>query len=352
MRKMLGIAGTLVLCSAAAWAEDEPDRSKLSFEENVIINTACSMALRHGDASYHSCVSQQIAALQEHPTPDRSSLTPSKARAVERKCSYYRNVGIAEYNDCLKGAIAGPTAERDKGVGDDLAPNFAKLFADGDDANAKPKATAPVENLPSPASTLPKLNEHVEQTRLSPEDLFKKVKPSVFVVVAARSQRDARDREYMQGSAVAISDHLLLTNCHVVKDRGWIKVAQGNSSDLATLVAGDYPSDRCVLKAEKMTLTPVAGVRPIDSLTVGEPAFAVGAPFSLELTLSEGLVSSVRKTASRNLVQTSAPISPGSSGGGLFDSRGNLIGVTTMAFRSTLNAQNLNFAIAAADFWK
>ena len=78
--------------------------------------------------------------------------------------------------------------------------------------------------------------------------------------------------------------------------------------------------------------------------------FAIGAPRSLERTLSEGLVSGLRHQPGRNLVQTSAPVSPGSSGGGLFDEKGNLIGITTLA--SLVGAQNLNFAVAASDFWE
>ena len=65
-------------------------------------------------------------------------------------------------------------------------------------------------------------------------------------------------------------------------------------------------------------------------------------------TLSEGLISNLRAEGHRNIVQTTAPVSPGSSGGGLFDERGNLIGITTSQITS---AQNLNFAIAASDYW-
>ena len=71
--------------------------------------------------------------------------------------------------------------------------------------------------------------------------------------------------------------------------------------------------------------------------------------FDLENTLGEGIVSGLRKRRDVDLVQTTAPISPGSSGGGLFDASGNLIGITTFLLR---DGQNLNFAIAADTFWK
>ena len=69
----------------------------------------------------------------------------------------------------------------------------------------------------------------------------------------------------------------------------------------------------------------------------------------LELTVAEGLVSSKRTHKGSKLVQTSAPISHGSSGGGLFDARGELLGITTFYFAG---GQNLNFAVAAEDFAK
>jgi S1-C subfamily serine protease len=67
----------------------------------------------------------------------------------------------------------------------------------------------------------------------------------------------------------------------------------------------------------------------------------------LELTAAEGIVSSKRTFNQSRVIQTSAPISQGSSGGGLFDGRGHLLGITTFQFRV---GQNLNFAVAADEF--
>jgi S1-C subfamily serine protease len=66
--------------------------------------------------------------------------------------------------------------------------------------------------------------------------------------------------------------------------------------------------------------------------------------------LTQGLISGLRNYDGRNLVQTDAPLSPGNSGGGLFDESGNLIGITTLASRA--GVQNLNFAVAASDYWE
>jgi S1-C subfamily serine protease len=185
---------------------------------------------------------------------------------------------------------------------------------------------------------------------MSAAELYKSVEKSVFVVVATATLADARARNVLQGSAVAVSDNLLLTNCHVVEGRPLIKILQDKTVDDATLVAAEPKSDRCVIKASTLKLVPVAGITSFDSLAVGTRAFAIGAPRSLERTLSEGLVSGLRHQPGRNLVQTSAAVSPGSSGGGLFDEHGNLIGITTLGSNS--GAQNLNFAISAADYWE
>lgn len=356
MRKMLGIVGSLVLCSAAAWGETEgPDRSVLSYDENVVINIACAKAQKLGDDYYRSCVAQQIAALKDHPTPDRADVTPEKARTIVARCDRFRHIGLGEYNDCVKGVIDGKQADAEKktdkaNVTDDVAPSFARFLRDDPDGTVQATPVA-ATTVPGPAEVLPKLSDRVENKELSAQQVFQKVKHSVFVVVAAFNRADLHQLYASQGSAVAISEHLLLTNCHVVKGRTVIKIGQEDLVDTATLVAADYNADRCVLKADKLTLTPVAGVRSVDSLTVGERAFAVGTPLGLELTLSEGLVSSVRHGNNRSLVQTSAAINSGSSGGGLFDDRGNLIGITSLLLTNRLGASQ-NFAIAAADFWK
>jgi S1-C subfamily serine protease len=316
------MVSSLVLVGTS-WAL--PDRSALSFDENATINYACTHALKQGNDAFQNCVAAQMAMLPEHPTPDRSSLSRARARNIDRECGYLRNVGIGQYNDCVKEAIAAPEKPSEKAPDDDLAVNYAKVFTADADAD-KPKAIPVVaKSLPPPVEALPALPTHVEDKVLAPSDVFKKVGDSVFVVLASQSMAEARARNINQGSAIAVSDHLLLTNCHVVKDRPEIKVYQGDKHANATLVAADMKTDRCVIKVESMTLTPVTGIRSIDTLSVGERVFAIGTPISFERTLSEGLISGLRKKSSLNLVQTSAAVSPGSSGGGLFDERGNLI---------------------------
>lgn len=352
MRKMLAILASFALCGTA-FAGDLPDRSTLSYEENATINTACAGATAQGASAFQACVMKQIAALQEHPTPDRSELSPSRNRAILSDCSYLRRTGIAPYNDCIRAAMAAPQPKpsTEEKTDDELRPNYTQYFTENASDKPQPVKVA-MASLPKPGAVLPQRPDHIEQKSLSAADLFKKVERSVFVVLASPSLADARTRNISQGSAVAISEHLLLTNCHVVRDRPLIKIMQDQKAIKAeaTLVAADPDADRCVLEAKELTLVPIGGIRSLDSLTIGERVFAVGSPFSLERTLSEGLISGIRHNVGRNLIQTSAPVSPGSSGGGLFDDRGNLIGITTLG--STARAQNLNFAVAASDFWR
>lgn len=187
----------------------------------------------------------------------------------------------------------------------------------------------------------------VQGPALDGSALFKRLKVSVFHLEASLTQGTS------QGSAVAIGPNELLTNCHVIRGAQKIILRQNKAQFDAIVLRSDPVSDRCVIGVTGVTLTPVAGVRSSASLEVGEPAYTLGSPFGLQLTLGNGIISGQRDEHDRHFVQTTAPISPGSSGGGLFDARGNLIGITTLvlAGRERLN-QSLNFAIPADQFWQ
>lgn len=180
---------------------------------------------------------------------------------------------------------------------------------------------------------------------LPPSELFKRLSQSVYTVTVLGQASQVRS----QGSAVAISAREAVTNCHVVSHGRIITLINGNINLRAEVIGADLATDRCLLRAEG-ELQPVPGFREYDSLLVGETVYTIGSPKGLVNTLGSGLLSGLRTTDDKTeYIQISAPVSPGSSGGGLFDDRGNLIGVTTFTIR---DAQNLNFAIAASDFWK
>jgi S1-C subfamily serine protease len=182
---------------------------------------------------------------------------------------------------------------------------------------------------------------------LEGSELFKLLSPSVFKLEVSLTTGTS------QGSAVAVTKDELLTNCHVVQGAQKIVLRQQTHEWTAAL-SRSYPAgDRCVLRVDGASFTPVRGVRSYAGLEVGESVFTLGSPSGLELTLSNGILSGLRTEEKLQLVQTTAPISPGSSGGGLFDAYGNLVGITTLVLvgRERMN-QALNFAIPADSYWR
>ncbi len=216
---------------------------------------------------------------------------------------------------------------------DNPAPGSGDLIAA---STAHASSTKPPSEIDDSGRTPAIRRETRDGAELSVEQVFNKVAPAVFVVQAA-------DR---LGSAVAIGEHELLTNCHVVKDTTRVSLTHDKTKLLADVASMNEKADRCVLKTADKLETWVT-VRPYDDIKVGERALTVGTPQGLDLTVADGIVSSKRSYEGRRLVQTSAPISQGSSGGGLFDAQGHLLGITTFML---LGGQNLNFAIAAEDF--
>jgi S1-C subfamily serine protease len=219
---------------------------------------------------------------------------------------------------------------------DDL-PSAPSAFSDEQVARPQPKAKAA---KPSPIDDSGKTGALRLETRdgadLRADEVFDKASGAVYVVRADRRL----------GSAVAISDNELLTNCHVTGDLAEVRIARAKDEMPAKVISRNADADRCVLRSETK-LAKWVTVRPYDDIKVGERAITIGTPQGLELTAAEGIVSSKRLYNQTRVVQTSAPISQGSSGGGLFDARGHLLGFTSFYFRG---GQNLNFAVAAEEY--
>jgi S1-C subfamily serine protease len=175
---------------------------------------------------------------------------------------------------------------------------------------------------------------------LEPDKIFEKVSPSVWTVRAL----DAQEKPISIGSAVVVGPGRLITNCHVLRQARSIQVRQDNVTYTATLEFPDAERDLCQLTVRNFRV-PAVAVAPMGALKVGQRVYAIGSPRALELTMSEGIISSLRGGEDgAPLIQTTAPISPGSSGGGLFDTEGRLVGITSFQRR---DSQNLNFALPA-----
>ncbi|WP_439815777.1 S1C family serine protease [Zavarzinia sp. CC-PAN008] len=237
--------------------------------------------------------------------------------------------GLQALAACVARYMDGPKGDRDRDEG-------------------RGRAEAALDRWSGPGGLDPAVVEQpaaLAGARADPETIYEQVSGSVYVVLA----QDDGNPEQSQGSAVAISRRHLLTNCHVVEDHpGSIAIMGKNGTGKARLVAADPAADRCVIRSEDIVVDPVPGIRLDDALRVGETVYTIGAPFGLSGTLGQGLISGLRENEGRPYIQTTAPISPGSSGGGLFDSRGNLIGITTFLLR---DGQSLNFAIPVATYW-
>ena len=174
-----------------------------------------------------------------------------------------------------------------------------------------------------------------------PDQLFERLAPSIWTVETFDDKR----QPLSLGSAVVVGPGSLVTNCHVLAQASRVAVTRENVSYGASLEYPDPERDLCMLKVRNFT-APAVTVGGIDNLKVGSRVYAIGSPRGLEQTISDGLLSGVRRSSDGDFtaLQVTVPISKGSSGGGLFDAYGRLIGITTFQLR---DGQNINFALPA-----
>ena len=199
---------------------------------------------------------------------------------------------------------------------------------------------------------------------LTTEQVADLVSPSVVVITTEQvvysqwSWYGQSQVESGAGSGVIISsDGYILTCAHVVSGASNITVSIGDKDYPATLVGEDTTSDIAVVKVDATGLTP-ATVGNSDSLKVGESVMAVGNPLGeLGGTVTSGIVSALNRSVSiqgsssvntMSLIQMDASVSPGNSGGGLFNMNGELVGIVN-AKSSDSDAEGLGFAIPVND---
>ena len=187
-------------------------------------------------------------------------------------------------------------------------------------------------------------------------DVAGAVTPSVVVVTTEQIVTDNYfwgGQQVLSGAGSGViltTDGYIVTNYHVVEDARQITVTlHDDSTYTATVVGSDQQSDIALLKIDATGLTP-AVLGDSDSVQVGEVVIAVGNPMgTLGGTVTDGIVSALNRDISvegneMTLMQTSAAISPGNSGGGLFNTNGELIGIVNAKY-SDEDAEGLGFAI-------
>lgn len=205
-----------------------------------------------------------------------------------------------------------------------------------------------LRRAPTGDGTVLTLAERPAEAAMSLQDIYKKVSPSVVFIRAATGQGIA------QGTGVVMSaDGYIITNAHVIEGsfRADVVLEDGGQYE-ALLVGSDAATDLAVLKIDAQGLTP-AEFGDSDRMEVGDVVVAIGNPMGEELrgTMTDGILSAINRDMEvegrqMTLLQTTAALNTGNSGGALINDVGQVIGITNMklmAYNSTV--EGLGFAI-------
>ncbi|MBT00291.1 MAG: transcriptional regulator [Oceanospirillaceae bacterium] len=166
-------------------------------------------------------------------------------------------------------------------------------------------------------------------------------------------QPDSQKVHTSLGSGVIISaGGYVVTNNHVIEGADSVVVALRDGREaLATIVGTDPPTDLAVLKINLNEL-PEITLAPTDALRVGDVVLAIGNPFGVGQTVTQGIISATDRnrlglSTYEDFIQTDAAINPGNSGGALIDPEGQLVGINTAIFSKSGGSEGIGFAIPA-----
>ncbi|MDR7118863.1 Do family serine endopeptidase [Caulobacter sp. BE254] len=233
---------------------------------------------------------------------------------------------------------------------------------------------------PSKAQTLPDLAQPTRRVPTDPGSMkasfspvVKKTAPAIVNVASKRVVRQQADpfwdffmgggggapREQVQGSlgsgAIVRADGVIITNHHNIENMSDVTVQLADRREFpATVLLDDPRSDLAVLKIDtKGERLPVIAIDDQEQLEVGDLVLAMGNPFGVGQTVTNGIVSALARTdvgaaEFGSYIQTDAAINPGNSGGPLVDMDGDLIGVNTFIISRSGSSSGVGFAIPAA----
>lgn len=189
----------------------------------------------------------------------------------------------------------------------------------------------------------PKIFAATKESESSTEKIFNEQVDSI-VVIGAMDKKQSR----LGSGFIVDEDGLIVTNAHLTGGAKKIVIKLHKSAvyHQASLVAIDRAKDIAILKVDLPNLKPVK-LGNSNKVQIGERVVSIGNPLGLESTISDGLISSWRTVkGGLKVLQISVPLSQGSSGGPLFNLKGEVIGVTMGSY---LKGQNLNFAVPIND---
>jgi S1-C subfamily serine protease len=173
-------------------------------------------------------------------------------------------------------------------------------------------------------------------------DVLERVRPAVLTITTA----DSNGKGLGFGSGFIVqANGVVITAWHVVSGAASakVKLADGRTIMVLGLLGSDPVKDYALLKVDAAGL-PTLIVGDSDKMRQGDKVYTLGSPEGLEQTASEGIVSAVRTDAAAGrLIQTTAPVSHGNSGGPLLNAQGQAVGVVLFKL---VNGQALNFALA------
>jgi len=238
-------------------------------------------------------------------------------------------------------------------------------------ANQGSTLMAEINDLKSQLSSIQQQISNIQQTssnvtyenityvtgeNISLSQLFEQVKASVVVVQGLILYTDIFGRPFyskVQGSGFVYNHNgytVILTNNHVVSGATNITVTFTDGKEYRATILGSNPNtDFAVLK----TVTPISAYTPLEIVTsstlkVGDPVIVVGTPYGLAGSMSNGIVSALNRTLTTtngeisNIIQTTAPLNPGNSGGPLMNYRGQVVGIATAIVE---DSQGIGFAV-------
>jgi hypothetical protein len=224
----------------------------------------------------------------------------------------------------------------------------AWIFASGRFSHAVPGSTpvsgtgTTADSTPPSTSIKPSPTSPQPPQKLTTAQIADRAIPSVVVV--ENFNEDGEKAE--QGSGYVFSgDGIVITNYHVIRGAKSlnVKVPGREPYRVDSILGYEIDHDVAAVQVSGASL-PALSTETIEEPKVGDRVVAIGAPLGLESTVSEGIVSAIRDAGTMRIIQTTASISPGSSGGPLLNEFGRVIGLTTS---TVLNGQSINFVVSA-----